>query len=71
MTKETVAGERPRCSANFLRLTGRLAVRAEETGLLPSVDGGDLRVATVRSLAQRKQWSKPVCHRRLCGASLT
>jgi hypothetical protein len=51
MTKETVAGERPRCSANFLRLTGRLGVRAGETGLELSVDGLDLRVATLRSLA--------------------
>src|SRR5208337_1037998 len=47
MTRDTVAGERSRCSANRLRLIGFLGARP-----VPSLAGFDLRADTERSLAQ-------------------
>src|SRR5450755_3065981 len=47
MTRETVAGERSRCSASFLRLMGLRA--APDAPSLPDLV---FRVATERSLAQ-------------------
>src|SRR5580700_11986198 len=53
MTRETVAGERSRCSASFFRLIGlRAACPA------PSLPGLDLFVATERSLAQGNRGGK-------------
>src|SRR6202521_2213462 len=59
ITRETVAGERSRCSASFLRLIGlRAACAAPSPGLaLPALPGLallplDFFVATERSLAQ-------------------
>src|ERR1700687_2882868 len=49
MTRETVAGERSRCSASFFKLIGFLAACPAPS--LPGLPGLDFFVATERSLA--------------------
>src|ERR1700687_2749179 len=54
ITRETVAGERSRCSASFFKLIGlRAPCAAPSPGLAPpALPGLDFLVATERSLAQ-------------------
>src|SRR5258706_795906 len=58
MTRETVAGERSRCSASFLRLIGfRAACAAPSLGCLALPDLGFF-MGTERRVAPRNPWGK-------------
>src|SRR6266478_8522883 len=68
MTRETVAGERSRCSASFLRLIGLRAACAGPSLPDLALAGLDFFVATERSFAQGNRGGK---RRYRCGLFAT